>query len=290
MQIEQIATDILLFRGESYESLATAFVDGDRVLLIDALASEDDAAAMRAHLEDTLGLTVAVIVLTHCFTDHMAGVTLFPAAEVVAQRLFMYTFLEKGDRPLQQRQEFVVPTSVVDQQCTVRWGRYMLDIFHNPGKTVCSLGIDVPAADILFVGDNIVGNIGYIGGSAPELIDEAIGRLECRGRRRVIPGHMGVQDARALSNARRYLAKLRERVLHIRQVFQPQEAALAIREIAVEACAAEEVALSSFERHWHSQNLNRIVERQLFSCEYRPPSPVRSAELSALSCSGSTTR
>jgi cyclase len=279
MHIDQIDTDILLFRGDCLESVATAFIDGERVLLIDALASEADAREMRAHLEGKLGKRVETIVLTHCFTDHMAGTRLFPDADIIAQRLFLYTFMEQRGRPRAEVDDFVAPSSVVDRQLTLTWGRHTLELFHNPGKTVCSLGIEVASADLLFVADNVVGNIAYIGASAPELIDEAIARLQRRGRRRIIPGHIGMHDWTALPNARHYLRRLREQVVRARAAHPGAAEAGAIRTIGIEDCIAAGVQPNRFEREWHGQNLERIVERRLFEREYRMPAPASAGTL-----------
>lgn len=279
MQIQQIDTDIVLFIGPTYESLATAFIDGDRVLLVDALASEADAELMRQHIEETLGKRVTTIVLTHCHTDHMAGVRLFPEAEILAQRLFMYTFMERRDRPRSEYRDFVQPTSVIDQQLTIPWGRHTLNVFHNPGKTVCTLNIDVPSADMLFVGDHIVARTAYVGASTPEVIDDAIARLcELPRRSRVVPGHVGIQPWSALEDARHYLATLTERVWAYRTSMPAPWDDAEIDAIDIEACMAPGLIPNDFERYWHRQNLLRIVDRHLVAFPFtRGSRPVRRA-------------
>jgi glyoxylase-like metal-dependent hydrolase (beta-lactamase superfamily II) len=251
MRIDYLASDILLFHGDSLSSLATAFIDGPRVLLVDALASVDDAQAMRAYLEDELGKRVEMLVLTHAEADHTAGVMLFPQAEVIVQPR------------------------------TLQWGRHALDIFSNPGQTADTLGIEVAGADLLFVADNIVGNIAYLGAAAPEAVDAALLRLQARGRSRIVPGHMGVQDASALANARHYLARLRERVGALRAKLGEQAASKAISEIDIEELLAPRVHASRFERHWHKQNLARVNERALFPAA---PAAARGASLCRRGC------
>ena len=278
MRIEQIDTDILLFRGDTLESLATAFIDGPRVLLVDALAADSEARAMRDYLETTLGKRVEATILTHGHSDHLAGVRLFPGADIIAQRLFLYTYMEKNG---QSGETLVAPTTVVDQRLTLAWGRHTLELFHNPGKTMCSLGIEVADADLLFAADNIVGNIAYIGASVPELIDEAIVRLQRRGRSRIIPGHIGIQDWTALSNARHYLAMLRP------QVGKARGDAATIRAIALEDCLAGGVQPTPFELHWHGQNLERIVERKLYAAPYRAPVAAEDSRFATLKRCGS---
>jgi cyclase len=266
MRIDYLASDILLFHGDSLSSLATAFIDGERVLLVDALASTEDAQAMRDYLEGDLGKQVEVIVLTHFHADHMAGVALFPQAQILAQRLFNYTLMEQQPRPAVA----ALPTNVIDQDVTMHWGRHTLELFHNPGKTVDTLAIDVPSADLLFVADNVVGSIAYIGASAPELIDDALVRLQGRGRSRVVPGHLGVQNGDVLANARIYLARLREKVGTLRASLGEAAARKAIAAIAIEDVLAPGVHAGRFERHWHGQNLLRVNERELFqSSSYR---------------------
>ncbi|AOA72477.1 hypothetical protein [Stenotrophomonas rhizophila] len=44
MRIQELATDVVMFVGEEVESVATAFMDGDRALLVDSLGREADAA------------------------------------------------------------------------------------------------------------------------------------------------------------------------------------------------------------------------------------------------------
>lgn len=261
MRIDYLASDILLFQGDSLASLATAFIDGDRVLLVDALASADDATAMRDYLEQDLGKRVEQIVLTHVDADHMAGVALFPQARVLVQRQYNTALMAQQPRP----GVAALPSDLIDQNLTIQWGRHVLELFHNPGQTADTLAIDVPTADLLFVADNVVGNIAYLGAAAPEQIDAALLRLQGRGRSRIVPGHLGVQCADALANARHYLARLGEKVTRLRATLDAAAARKAIAAIAIDALLAPGVHAGRFERHWHGQNLLRINERELFA-------------------------
>jgi cyclase len=282
MRIDYLASDILLFQGDSLASLATAFIDGDRVLLVDALASADDASAMRDYLEQDLGKRVEQIVLTHVDADHMAGVALFPHARVLVQRQYNTTLMAQQPRP----SVAALPTELIDQELTIQWGRHVLELFHNPGQTADTLAIDVPTADLLFVADNVVGNIAYFGAAAPQQIDAALLRLQGRGRSRIVPGHLGVQCADALGNARHYLAKLGEKVAQLRATLGAAAARKAIAAIAIDALLAPGVHASRFERHWHGQNLLRINERGLFSDSSVCSAPSQSGKRAALRVAG----
>lgn len=51
MRKEQLETDIFSIIGDSYQSISTAFIRGDEVLLVDALASRRDAEELRDFIE-----------------------------------------------------------------------------------------------------------------------------------------------------------------------------------------------------------------------------------------------
>ena len=263
MQVETIESDILVFRGDVYESVATAFLYDGHALLVDALASQPDAEWMRDHLEKRLGCKVRLLVSTHYMNDHMAGLRLFPEAEIVAHSYFMYTFLSQRNRSAEDDADFVAPTTLLEGSRKLEWGRHSLEIFHSPGKTLCTLCIDVPTADLLIVSDTVVGNIAYISSSAPELIEGAIDRLRQRHRTRIIPGHMGVLPGEALRNARYYLGRLRERVVEARGRAGPSVEA--VRGIGIHECLAPGVEPTAFEREWHGRNLDVVLDRRIFT-------------------------
>jgi len=237
MRIDYLSSDIILFRGDSLAALATAFIDGERVLLVDGLASQYDAIEMRDFLENTLHKRVERIVLTDGGGAHAAAVALFPAAELIAS----------SDRAL-----------------SLAWGRHILDMFQTPGAGQGALAIDVPSADLLFVADSIVGNIAMIGSLTPEQADDALLRLQDRGRGQVVPRYVGAACGRALGNARAYLARLEDRVVQLRTSLAPQSANEAIARIALDDCLVEGEFATPLERHWHANNLKQIAERQLF--------------------------
>jgi len=43
MRLEDLGPGVLMFVGDEYESVATAFLDGNDVLLVDSLGSAEDA-------------------------------------------------------------------------------------------------------------------------------------------------------------------------------------------------------------------------------------------------------
>src|SRR5690606_28916763 len=256
MRTEELGSEVLMFVGDAHESVATAFLDGDDVLLVDALGSLEDAQALRRVLCGDMGKAVRVVAATHFMSDHIAGIPLFPDALTIAHRHHRHTFLSQN-RPVDAF--YREPKLVFDSGMTMRWGQHELRFLHNPGKTMDHVSVDVPTADLVCAGDNIVGNIVYLSKADPALIRAAIGRMRQFGRSGVIGGHMGRFPATVLDNAIHYLDRLQDAVIRIRVDARPEETDDRLAAISIEACLAPRVEPASFEGEWHRHNLEVIV-------------------------------
>jgi glyoxylase-like metal-dependent hydrolase (beta-lactamase superfamily II) len=264
MRFEALHADVLMFVGADHESVATAFLDGDDVLLVDSLGCVEDAQRMRSVLCGDMGKTVRVVTATHFMSDHLAGMSLFEDALTIAHRHHRQTFLSQNRRVDAFYRE---PRVVFDSTMNIRWGRHELCFIHNPGKTMDHVSVDVPSADLVCAGDNIVGNIVYLSKADPLLIRGAIGRMRQFGRGTVIGGHMGRFPAVVLDNAVHYLDRLREAVVSIRTNTPGQRADERISALAIEACVAPQVDPTPFEREWHGHNLEAIVAQSMFELD-----------------------
>jgi len=264
MKVELLHPDVAVFVGDEYESVATAFFDGDDALLVDALAGEDDARRLRQALCEDFAKTVRVIVSTHRMSDHMAGLALFPDALCIAHRHHRHAFLSQNRRVDALYRE---PKLVFDAAMSLRWGRHELHLLHNPGKTMDHVSVDAPAADLVCAGDNIVGRTVYLSKADPAQIRAAIGRIRQLGRGTVIGGHIGRFPAVALDHALHYLDRLQQTVVRLRNEQAPAQAELGIRAIAIEDCLAPGVQPTAFEREWHGHNLDAIVAQSVFALD-----------------------
>src|SRR5438445_8788621 len=215
MNVTRLTPDILVVKGDFFESLATIVIRGDEVLLVDGLASHEDALALRRTI-DGLGKRVRFIVSTHYMSDHMAAFPLFDGADIIAHHLYAHTFYSQQGRTAEEDAGFVRPSIVFDSELTIQWGSHELQLFHNPGHTMSTVNIDIRDDGILFTADNILGNMAYISSSAPELLHAANERLQRRARARIVPGHMGVLGSDAIANSREYLGRLEARVHAVR--------------------------------------------------------------------------
>jgi len=209
MRIERVAPDFFIAIGDTYAANASVLLKGNEALLVDGMASIADAEALRRQL-DADGRRVRMIVCTHYFSDHLAALRLFPEAEIVAHELYRQTFDSELHRTDEETAHFVEPTIVIGDRARIRWGRFTLDVFHNPGHTMSTLGIDVAEEDLLFVADTVVGNIVYLAYTSPSLMESALDRLERLRRGRILSSHGGVRSSDAIANAKDYLKRLRE--------------------------------------------------------------------------------
>jgi cyclase len=266
MRVEQVAPDVYTLVGKTFSSNSTVVTGGDEeALLIDAMASRADAEELRSFVETELGKRVRFIICTHFFSDHLAALKLFPKASVMAHQNYTHTFDAESFRTEEEKAHFREPDILISDALRMRWGAYLLDIFYNPGHTMSTINIDVPGADLLFVGDNIVGNLVYLRYSTPDLARRALERLDRRRRARVIEGHLGVLGRETVDNALHYLKSLEEEVRRTRLSAESKEASKdAIMEIGLERCLQPGLTGTSFERTFHGRNLDTIIERGLF--------------------------
>jgi cyclase len=261
MRVEALRPDVLMFVGDDHESVATAFLDGDDVLLVDSLGSEEDAHWMRRVLCEDMGKTVRAVAATHFMSDHLAGMPLFPDAVTIAQRHHRHAFLSQNRRIDAFYRE---PEVVFDSALSIRWGRHELRFVHNPGKTMDHVSVDVPDADLVCAGDNIVGNIVYLSKADPAAIRAAIDRIRQLRRGTVVGGHIGWFPAVVLDNAIHYLDRLRDAVVRIRSRGRVEEIGERIASIPLESCLAPLVEPVEFERVWHRHNLDVIASQSIF--------------------------
>jgi glyoxylase-like metal-dependent hydrolase (beta-lactamase superfamily II) len=265
MRVQQIAPEVYSLVGEAFASNSTVIVKGDEALLVDAMASRADADELRSFVEAELGKRVRFIICTHFFSDHLAALKLFPGASVIAHQNYAHTFNAEKFRTEEEAAHFVEPDILLSDGMKMRWGRFSLDVFYNPGHTMSTINIDIPEADLLMVGDNIVGNLVYLYYSTPELARTALERLGRRNRSHIIEGHQGVLGKETVENALHYLNSLEK---HVKTARLSADSDDSILKIGLDQCLEPCVTGRDFEQIFHGRNLQTIIERGLFA---QPP-------------------
>jgi cyclase len=258
MNVIQIQPELFLFIGETYQSNSSIFVKGDEILLVDALGSRGDGEELRSFVEQDLKKEVRFIISTHYFSDHIAALKSFPRACVIAHENYLETFNSEQYRTNEEAGHFVEPHLLVSDRLKIRWGTFTLNISHNPGHTTSTLAIDVPEANLLFVGDTLVGNIVYLKYSTPDRFVSALDSLKPKSTgRRLLSSHGNVRSTDAISNAQSYLTRLERRVNEVG--FNES-----LLDIQLDEVMPAGVEPTSFERIFHKRNLETVLERRLF--------------------------
>ena len=256
MRIEQIDADAKVLIGDAYDSSALALIRGDDVLLIEALGSKKDAIELQ-QLFQREGKTVRKIIITHYFSDHIAALSLFPDAEIIAHKNYRFTFDSEQNRSEEERSFFSEPDVTFNDEMRLRWGRFHLHLAYNPGHTLGTILVEIPELDLIHVGDTVVGNIVYLAYSTPSLLHSALDRIRRSGFRRILSSHEGLRDAIAVQYARHYLHQLEEKAFSCsREVFLQSD---------LSAYLPGDVQATPFEAIFHRRNLRSVVERKLFA-------------------------
>ncbi len=246
MNVNEIARDVYVLTGQVFSSNSVVVAADEGLILIDAMADRNDVAELQRFVSNELAKPVRYHITTHYFGDHTAGHKEIPDAQIIAHVSYAQTAALWHDKATMER-DFVPASILVSSSMTLHWGRYTLDIFHNPGHTMSTLNIDVEGADLLVVGDTAVGNIVSLGHADLDLLPLALRRAKERGRSRVVSGHNGAQPIRCLDNAMHYYA----RVLDMTRIGS------APPEIA--AYAPDDVIFSEVERFVHQLNVDFVA-------------------------------
>jgi cyclase len=133
--INQIASDLYLFVGDTYQSNSTIFISQDEALLVDAVAGDSDAEQLKKFVEGELKKEVRFIISTHYFSDHIAALKLFSRASIIAHENYAGTFTAEQYRSAEEEAHFVEPHILLRDGIRIRWARFTLEISHNPGHT-----------------------------------------------------------------------------------------------------------------------------------------------------------
>ena len=259
MRIEKLDEDLFLFRGAAYDSCSLAVLNGRRALLIEGLAAVEDALQWKRVVTEEWGKRVELLISTHFFSDHMAAWNLFPEAELLAHAHALRTFASEEFRTAEEAAHFRTPTRMLEGRLQLAWGRFQIEVFESPGHTPDALNVDIPAANLLHVGDAAVGRMAYLHYSTPASMERALKRALSRGRTRILRSHGTVAGPEALESARGYLRGLGERVRAARRTGG------SVADIRIGDCLPPGEPATDFEAFFHRRNLASILARGLFA-------------------------
>ncbi|MCI0441609.1 MBL fold metallo-hydrolase [bacterium] len=243
MRVEQIETDLYIAIGDAFDSNSTILLSCKEALVIDALGSKRDAHDLKHLIEQNFEARVRFFISTHYFSDHLAALKLFPDSQIVAHKNYRHTFDQERFRSEEEALFFVEPTILMSDDLTIRWGRFHVNLFYNPAHTTSTINVDIPEADLIHVGDTIVGNMIYVAYSSPAEFFPALERIKQKGRKKLISSHLGPRSIDAIHHAESYLRTLQDKVT------EPGS------KITLQECLPPGVEGTPFENIFHKRNV-----------------------------------
>lgn len=145
------------------------------------------------------GLTVDIIIDTHCHVDHIGGNKFFPDAKIYAHELDA-SDIETGslktlwDFGFEQPLKFPV-TKKLKEGDIINSGAYQLQVIHTPGHTEGSISLYEPERKILFSGDCVfdmgIGRMDFPTGN-PKQMKQSLQRLLEFDIEEIYAGHGGI--------------------------------------------------------------------------------------------------
>ncbi len=279
MQRERISENVYWFQSEIYAQVTAGAITGPYwAVVIDTLALPEETLAMRAFIEEELGVPVRYVINTHYHADHCWGNGFFPGATVLGHALTRKLLLEKGTASLESakrqnptfKQVKLVPPHITLEEGTLvlRVGKKSLTIFPTPGHSADGVSVLVEEDRVLFAGDAFL-PLPYIVDGDAEVLSETIRRIGKMGLENIVQGHGDIilrgEIDEAVKENLAYLSTIRKQVRAALRKRNPVDALYAID---IESCGKSRVFLGGLAEELHRRNL-RFLFRQMQNEEER---------------------
>jgi glyoxylase-like metal-dependent hydrolase (beta-lactamase superfamily II) len=145
------------------------------------------------------GLTIDILVNTHCHVDHIGGNKLFPDAKIYAHELDAPD-IETGSKKTLWHLGFQTPFAFpvakqLKHKDIINTGEYSFEIIHTPGHTEGSMSLYEPEKKMLFSGDCVfdmgIGRMDFPTGN-PRQMKQSLEKLLDYDIEKIYAGHGGV--------------------------------------------------------------------------------------------------
>jgi cyclase len=272
MQRERIAENVYYFQSEVYAQVTAGAVVGPSwAVVIDTLATPDEAIAIRTFLEQEVGVPIRWVINTHYHADHAWGNCFFPGATVIGHKLCRVLLEQKGQFSLQEARKqnpvfrqvkLVLPHLTFEENSVgLRVGKKNLNLCLLPGPSPDNIGVLVEEDRVLFAGDAFMPLPYVVDGSMDDMVAsyKKIGKM---GLENVIQGHGDIVLRGEIDNAIRdnmtYLSALRKVVHSAARLKYPWDA---LQQVAVETCGKSRVLIGGLAEELHRRNLRMLYYR-----------------------------
>jgi glyoxylase-like metal-dependent hydrolase (beta-lactamase superfamily II) len=274
MQRERVADNVFYFQSDVYAQVTAGAVIGPSwAVVIDTLATPDEALSIRDFIEQELGVPVKYVIDTHYHADHSWGNCFFPGATVIAHKLCRQKLEKVGQAMLQEvrrqnptmRQvKIVLPHLTFDESnLSLRVGKKNLSLFPLAGPCPDNIGILVEEDRVLFAGDAFMPLPYIVDGDIDEMV-VSLKKIGKMGLENVIQGHGDIVLRGEIDNGIKenlnYLSAIRKAVRKAARRKYPMDL---LDEASVDLCGKSRVLIGGLAEELHRRNL-RALYRQLY--------------------------
>lgn len=272
MQRERVSENVYWFQSEIYAQVTAGAVTGPQwAVIIDTLALPEETLAMRAFIEEDLGVPVRYIINTHYHADHSWGNSFFPGATILAHSLCRSLMMEKGSTALESARKqnpafkqvkLVAPHLTFDQgQLTLRVGKKNLILSPTPGHSSDGISILVEEDRVLFAGDAFM-PLPYIVDGDIDVMAATIKRIGKMGLENIVQGHGDIilrgEIEDAVKENLAYLSAIRKAVKNAARRRNPLDMLVTVD---IESCGKSRVHLGGLAEELHRRNLRALLKQ-----------------------------
>ncbi len=280
IQRERVADNVYSFQSEVYAQVtAGAIIGPNWAVVIDTLATPDEALDIRDFIEGELDVPVRYIINTHYHADHTWGNCFFPGATIISHSLCRQWLKERGIPALQEARrgntglrqvKIVLPHLTFDESyINLRVGKKTLTLQPLPGHSADNMAVLVEEDRILFAGDVFM-PLPYIVDGDVDDMTSSLKKIGKMGLENVIQGHGDIvlrgEIEAAVKENLAYLSNIRKAVRKASRRKYPFEI---LDEADVESCGKSRVLIGGLAPDLHRRNL-RALYRKMYG---EPPIP-----------------
>lgn len=272
MQRERIAEDIFVFTSDLYAQVtAGVILTEEGAIIIDTLPFPQEAAELRAFVQQHSRQGVHYVINTHHHGDHVYGNFLFPEADLLAHERCRKALLRHGQRDLDEATaqtpalagvRLRIPDVVFDRgELVVHLGGKSLYMMLTPGHTDDSISVLVKEDKVLFAADTVM-PVPYIVFGDVEAMLDSLKRISGMPVESIVQGHGEVLLRGEISNTIKtsihYLETIQQRVQAAVKSGAPKES---LQRINIEECGKSRIPLNGLVQQLHQANLAHLYDK-----------------------------
>lgn len=280
MQRERVSENVYWFQSEVYAQVTAGAVTGPQwAVVIDTLALPEETLAMRAFIEEQLGVPVRYVINTHAHADHAWGNGFFPGATILAHANCLDEMKTRGipalesakkKNPIFKQLKIVLPHLTFDQgNISLRVGKKTLVLLPTPGHSRDGISVLIEEDRVLFAGDAFMPLPYLVDGNLDELAN-SIKKIGKMGLENIVQGHGDIilrgEIDEAVKENIAYLSNLRKAVRTASKRRNPVDV---LASTDVESCGKSRVLLGGLAEDLHRRNLFSLYKQ--FTSEEENP-------------------